>query len=71
MPKWVRPSAAVSGPEWADQNMQHAHAETAVLALLAPYAGRRIHERGERAVSAAQRPDSGEFLGIDAGALAH
>ena len=52
------------------QNVQHAHAELAVLILLAPDARRRVHQRRERAIGAAQRPDAGELLRIDAGALA-
>ena len=57
-------------PGMAGQNVQHAHAEFAVLILLAPDARGRIHQRREGAVGAAQRPDAGELFGIDAGALA-
>src|ERR1700730_5557502 len=59
------------GTGMGHQNMQHAHPKPAVLALLAPYPGRSIHERSEGAVRSAERPDTGKFLGIDAGALAH
>ena len=41
MPKCVRPSAAVSGPGMSRQDMQDAHAELAVLILLAPDARRQ------------------------------
>ena len=71
MPKCVRPSAAVSGPGVAGENVQHAHAEFAVLILLAPDARGSVHQRSERAVGAAERPDARELFGIDAGALAH
>ena len=57
-------------PGMAGQDMQHAHAEAAVLVLLAPDARRRVHQRREGAIGARQRPDAREFLGIDAGALA-
>ena len=66
--------AAVGGgfrPRVSRENVQHAHAEFAVLILLAPDAGRRVHQRSERAIGAAQRPDAGELFRIDAGALAH
>ena len=70
MPKCVRASAAVSGPECAGEDVQHARAELAVLVLLAPDARRQIHQRRERAVGAAERPDAGELVGIDRRVLA-
>ena len=70
MPKCVRASAAVSGPECAGENVQDARAELAVLVLLAPDARRQIHQRRERAVRAAERPHAGELVGIDRRVLA-
>ena len=70
MPKCVRASAAVSGPECAGEDVQHAGAELAVLVLLAPDARRQIHQRRERAVGAAPRPDAGELVGIERRVLA-
>ena len=52
------------------QDVQHARAELAVLVLLAPDARRQIHQRRERAVGAAERPDAGELVGVDRRALA-
>ena len=41
--------------------MQNAHAKLAVLVLLAPDAGGRVHQRRKRAVGAAESPDAGEL----------
>ena len=62
MPKCVRASAAVSGPECAGEDVQHARAELAVLILLAPDARRQVHQRRERPIGAAERPDSRELF---------
>src|SRR5215510_10548900 len=51
--------------------MQHTHAETTVLALLAPHPRRGVHEWGEGAIGAAQGPDSGELGRVKRGTLAH
>ena len=53
------------------ENMQHANAEFAVLILLAPDTRRGVHQRRERSVGAAQRPNARELFGIDGSALAH
>src|SRR5437762_5241325 len=53
------------------QDMQHAHAETAVLVLLTPYPRRRVHQGRESAISATQGPDTRKLLRVEAGALAH
>ena len=66
--------AAVGGglrARMSRENVQHAHAELAVLILLAPDARGRVHQRSERAIRSAQRPNARELFGIDAGALAH
>ncbi len=59
------------GTRMSRENMQHAHAEFAVLILLAPDARGSVHQRSERAIGAAERPNARELLGIHAGALAH
>ena len=46
------------------EDVEHAGAELAVLVLLAPDARRRVHQRGEGAVGPAERPHSGEFVGV-------
>ena len=58
-------------PGMPGQDVQHPHAETAVLALLAPHPRRQVHERREGAIRAAQRPQAGELLRVQTGALAH
>src|SRR5262245_22544216 len=45
----------------SSQNMQDTHAETTVLALLAPHPRRSVHQWREGAIGAAQGPDPGEF----------
>src|SRR6187200_2954553 len=55
----------------ADEDVQHAGSERAVLILLTPYTRGRVHERRERTVSAADRPHSSELLRIERCALAH
>ena len=55
----------------AGQDVQHADAERTVLVLLAPHPRRQVHQRGERAVAAAQRPHAAVHGGIRGGALAH
>src|ERR1017187_826991 len=47
------------------QNVKHPHTKLAILILLAPHAGGRIHQWSERAVGAAERPHSRKFSGID------
>ena len=71
MPKWVRASAAVSGPEWPARMFSTPRRNGAVLVLLAPYPRRQIHERRERAVAAGQSPDAAVDAGVQRGALAH
>ena len=58
-------------PGVTGQDVQHAHAERAVLVLLAPHARRQIHERRERAVAAAHRPHAAVDVGVQGRALPH
>src|ERR1051326_7385541 len=53
------------------KNMQYAHPELAVLALLAPDTCRSVHQWRERAVGSAQGPDTGELVRINRSALAN
>ena len=66
--------ASVGGgfrPRMTGENVQDAHTETAVLTLLAPYSSRKIHQRREGAVRAAQCPNAREFLRVERRALTH
>src|SRR5262249_10708383 len=53
------------------QNVQDTHAETTILALLAPHPRRGVHQWCEGAIGAAQGPDPGELRRVKRGTLAH
>src|SRR5262249_30670857 len=53
------------------QNVQHTHAEPAVLALLTPHPRRGVHQRREGAIGAAQGPDPGELGRVKRSTLTH
>ena len=51
--------------------MQDTHAKAAILILLTPYAGGRVHQRRKRAIRTAESPHPDKLCGVDGRTLAH